>query len=843
MAERGKTKLAEKLAKSNFDAQTLQMGQNRMIDQQFIRGAVGQFDPEIITVPRLHMLRRDPMIRMGLYYTKAPMYRMKWRAESEDKQLAAATDEAIRKVWANYLKTGLVSLDFGYQGAVKRWKMGQLDGKYEREDGEPVPIWGDANFSPVMPDTLIPLPPEYTRAKLNSKTGKFEGITSSIWPLDNHKDRTIPVEHALWWVNEYEETWNNWYGYPLTGPAYRYWWSYWFRHHMEDLHFEQDADPSLQVWYPPGDAQIDGETISHKDIALQIGSDLRGGGTIAWPSDVHKDETGKPTSVPLWRAEFLKGGENLAAFTASSERLDIMKLRAMLVPEQALIEGIQGTGARATSNVHADMYAKSLEQRGDDVLAMFNEYVIPQFVEANWGPDKPAVRLIQEGFDQEDLEFAQSLIEAAFSMDPNALPIDFDALLKQSKLPTYTPAEQREREEQAEQEAMERELEAQQQLEESVPTQPDANAAAGINASGQYHPVREKLFLAGTRSKTKGGKPVDSPEAEINRRAQNTAVFTERIQATSQRRYEALFAAAAGYLASQESIGAAAGTTGATVGAAASSVGGLELLVAAILARMKGFIAEETVLFDRNIRAELASLYHAVGSSELARLGLDTNSWDVGREEVQGWADEHAGELIQSMDSTVVDQHLRPFLAKELQLSLDTEPKKRGMRRRSAADTSHQGVSGEPIDLAQRITDKFSNYPLWMAKRVARSEARVGYNEAALDMWDVIGIEEVQAYDGLGGESGQTDAVCLARNGEIYDIEEARKENKKEHPNGTLGFFPIIPDKISLKPPKREPALLAAQPVYAELPYIITEGGQVLGMAETVKVLERSRRR
>lgn len=810
MAENGRppTKLAKQLAAKDFTTQVASLGEARTISRQMLQQTLGQFDPEVIDLRRLHQMRRDPMVQMGLHYTKAPLLRAKWHIESDDPQIAAGVDEILRKVYGPLMRIGLNMLDFGYSGAIKRFEYGELLGEFETEEGAIRRIWNEPGVSPLMLRTPVPLYPDYTQVKLDK--GKFDGIhLALVTPTPDANKRHIDPDYCLWWTNEFEESFGNWYGYPRTGYAYRYWWSYWFRWHMADRHFEQDADPPLQVWYPPGSSQRPGsaESVSNAAIALEIGNDLRGGATIAIPSDVHVDEMGRSTAQPLWKAEFLRGGENLQAFNQSFEYLDVLKLRSILVPEQALVEGKGGTSSRNVASTYGEIFTESLAQMADDLDDVINKHVIPQLVDANWGPDAARATKKTTGFQQEDLSLATELIKIAFNLDPNAMPIKFEELVRMAGLPMYTPKEQEEREEAAEQ-AAQAKVQAQAQAAVDaggIPAGPDPGAGGVVNASGRYFRPRDVVHLHQGGTKVPSTQPAWARQ-EFERRANNSRHLAARIEGTVRERYEVLFDTVAEAVAQEDEL---------QMSRVTDAVGGL-------VRKIMDYVRGRMQRYDQRVQGDLASLYHTAGAAELARLGLDQESWDVGRDEVQEWARERAGSLITTMDATVVEQHLRPFLQSEL----------------SKAD-SPPGFSGEPIELAQRISDKFVEYPNWMARRVARTEARMGYNQASLSIWDHVGVTEVQAYDGQGGASGVTDLECLRRNGEVYTLEEALEEDLKEHPNGTLSFIPIT-EGVELRPLDGSRTVMASQVVSSREIVAVTEDGWILSAEETGKLLAES---
>lgn len=812
------TKEAKKLAQKDFSSQVAVLAEQRLMNRAFLRKAVGEFDPEYISLSRLYQMRKDPMIQMGLHYCKFPLIRAKWNIECEDPKIAAGVTEIIRNVYGPYTRVFLNMLDFGYQAGIKQFALGQIHGTYEDDRGNQRKIWEDEDVQPLLLEPPLPLPPDYVTPKIEK--GKFAGIESALGFSTSEdggsKDRFIPPEWALWTVNEFEEQFRNYYGYPRTGYAYRYWWSYWFRFHMEDRHFEMDADPALQIKYPPGSSPDgEGNPKSNRDLALEIGNDLRGGATIAWPSEVHRDDTGKPSTVPMWSAEFLQGGENLDAFRESASYLDVMKLRAILVPEQALIEGKGGTSSRNAAATYTDVFNESLAEMAEQLAWYWNRYLIGQIVEANWGQDAPQARMTMMGFEEEDMTLANELIKIAFTVDPNALPINFDDLIKQANLPILSAKEQKEREELL-QEQQQQQLQQQKQELEQAKQEEDEGGEEGEESPEPPEPPQQQQF---SRSPVvhlhQGEREVESTapawaRVEAERRDANIETLQNRFEKNLEHRYADIVEASARYL---EDLGSSSGRLSLAfkdrskvkrfasrkrVKKFAGVYGGLKTTA---LAKLKPL--------DDRIRGDVASMYHASGSAELIRLGQDEQAlirWKVDREDIQDFADKVADRILSDSEKALLEVHIRPWLEEQFEgPSYDFEP--------------------EPaLSLAQKLRVKFLKYPEWMAKRTARTEARKAYNNASLDVWELSGIKKVRAYDGLGGVTGKTDEICLRRNGQIMSIPEARREDASEHPNGTLGFVPVIEETVI----KLSQAPSRAGAAKSDTPWVVDSNGFIL---------------
>lgn len=413
---------------------------------------LGQFNPFKITYEQMYMMSMDPIIKMAITYTIAPLANAPWRCEGEDPEQVALTEEALKEIYISLLKGYFTKLSFGHAGLLIRFKRAFPTYKYtDPETGEEKPVWSDDTVQAVVWSDPRPLPPETVEPAFTSDGSQFDGMyftpsagmkdqikklvegkLTTEASTDQPKTEQIPVGNSLWAINEKEETFNNWAGYPRSGYAFRYWWSYWFRFVLADRHFEHDADPPMKVSFPPG---VNEEGEQNADVAMRIGDDLREGGTIAVPSTPYTDDLGKPTGKPLWEAEFVTGGENMSAYQNSFDYLDVMKFRSMLVPEQTLIEGSKGTGARNVAAVVGKVFAESLGMLMDEFDKDVNKYMIPTFLAINFAEPKRVVK-VTTGFRDIDMNLGVQLLQAIANSRSEELPIDLKQLLDEMGIPT-----------------------------------------------------------------------------------------------------------------------------------------------------------------------------------------------------------------------------------------------------------------------------------------------------------------------------------------------------------------------------------------------------------------------
>lgn len=418
---------------------------------------LGQFNPYKISYEQLYMMRTDSMIRMGLEFIISPLASAPWRCEGPDAQQNAFVENALKDIYTSLIASYFTKLDFGHAAIIKRFKRALPDWTYtDPVTHKELPVWNQKNIQAIVwndpralpPETCIPafLPDGVTYDGFYHKPGSgmidpgktvINGGQLMVTPDQNALKgyEQIPVGHTMWAINERERSFGNWAGYPRTGYSFRYWWSYWFRYILADRHFEQDADPPMKITYPPGfEVDAGGNIVQNVDAALAVADSARAGSSIALPSTPYTDDLGKPTGKPMWDAEFMQGGENMAVYLESFDDLRVMKLRSLLVPEQALIEGKGGTSSRNVGATFGKVFTESLGILMNEFDRDINQYWIPDLLKINF--TKPAtVTKVTTGFRSIDIQMGATILGYIANQAGKDLPIDMDGLLDELGIP------------------------------------------------------------------------------------------------------------------------------------------------------------------------------------------------------------------------------------------------------------------------------------------------------------------------------------------------------------------------------------------------------------------------
>jgi len=399
-------------------------------------------------IAHLESMRRDPMIAFGLMFIKVFLARAPWYIRSTDPQRAAFIDAALRKIYGRLVLQYTGCLDFGYQALVKNFERADLDAQYVDPNdpaGAPANVW-NSSAQPLLWKPFTALSPRKVSPSF-TKAGDFSGINlrplSSAFPGNtSNTSPEIPLEWALWCTNEKDSVFGSLYGYPRTAYAYRFWTSYWYRFALADRAFEKWADPPVIALHPTEVVTDDdgkARDLSHE--ALALAEKLRSGANVSMPSDVVQGFDGdRATNVRQWDLRQIETTVEFDGIRGELEYLDIARLRALMVPEQAFLEGKGGTSSRNVASTLGDVFEEQQAVIKAEIDDHINRYLIPQLLEVNFGPGGPSCEIVTTGFDGQDIDTMRTIVQAMAQNSPGRLAsVDFRKLLEKLGLPLLGP--------------------------------------------------------------------------------------------------------------------------------------------------------------------------------------------------------------------------------------------------------------------------------------------------------------------------------------------------------------------------------------------------------------------
>jgi hypothetical protein len=779
------------------------------------------FDAERVTLAQMRQLRKDPMIAFGLHYRKVPIARAEWYIEARDKkgvnaQVAAFTDAALRLIYARYIFQRTLCLDFGFQGIAKRFVLSNPGGVFEDradldENGNPSvkQIWDEGSIVPMIWKPFVALRPELTAPIWDDKTEEFAGIAYSTPTTSAAATRTrsgggrqktakgileIDIYHALWCTNQKDSEHGSIYGYPLTGYARQYWWTYNFLFGLSNRAFERLAIPPVLALHPEGNTVVDAEsgaTRPNWEIALEMAERLRSNAVGAVPSSMAEAGIGEASGTQrAWDFKFMETPTDaLSVFDPRFNYLNVMKLRSVWVPELAFTGGEVGRTGGNVAEQMAEVFTSSQALMMEEIVDELNRYVIPQLLLLNFPEfvnNGGRATLKSRGFRKEDMDLNKQIIQLFGQADPTLLEkLDMTELLRRIGLPLKDPEQL-----QAEREAL-----AQQALEVpevpgvtsianpevnpgftgggSVPEpNPPGSVAAGFGDRFVYVQPQESIDLEfADVDEYLSGLPGSKHYSDKTIRA--LSVQLRRLWAAHWRR---MYPAFAKHLRSLDVMEFSDGEDALLLTQEGMFFDSAERKRAAQLAAAGAV----TVISKRKAEAAAKKITKSFAAEAKALKELAERSTQLLRKMLKRQAQIERREtgIEADFDEARYDEFLSEQVGRLIKLTHDTFSTE--IRDHLVNEIRENKT---PSEIADGLVARFETLPTSKAERIARSETRDAINAATLISGEGSGIRYVRAIDGE-----DFDADCANRNGKLFTVKEAWREMRKEHPNGTLGF-------------------------------------------------------
>ena len=595
-------------------------------------------------------------------------------------------------------------------------------------------------------------------------------------------------------TNQKDNEFGNLYGFPLIGHAYRFWWSYWFLWANLDRAFERMAVPPLVAYHPEGD-YIDedtGERVPYWQIAIEAAERLRSNAIAAVPGTIATaglEERG--TQQREWEFRFLETpSNNFSAIEQHLSYLDVMKLRACWVPEQAFIEGEGGTSSRNVAAQMAEIFLESQANKWEEIADHINRYILPQLVAVNhpeFVNNGGTVRIIGHGFAQEDVDFLKQIIQLIGQGNPQDLQVDVRTALERVGVPLKTPGQLA--------------TEKEQLIQEALAAQPPPLTPGG----GQVGVVPAGGFTNGGSQPEPGSTGTNgSGTLASNPVAAGGSItgFAEGQMAYVNPRPHIDLADHDEFLASLPQTGHYQDVT-------------IRALAVQMRKLWLGALRNMYQSFARSLKDEILGLEDITDDDEYPDIDL---AGEQPKSRLLGQAQKAADKALKEW--TISDEELerlgqrsRNLVERLMKRSINVVAKQKGLSPTVNADaydeflerqiarlvksvtkTTRENIRVLLVNdimeglnanqIAQHIRDHFDSFPEWRADMIARSETRDAYNEATLQVGENTGMRYVQAKD---AQKGPTDEMCEKRDGKLYTIREARKQ--KTHPRDTLEWI------------------------------------------------------
>ena len=357
-------------------------GDSRLVKESWLRPTENQ----------VRNLRKDPTISLVREIIISPAISTPWTVEERE----GAPDGAKEEIKEEFFHHRLTLLQDSFLGCIDYgWSPFEI-------------VWGLNRKGKVVPIWFKQLLHEWTWILINIDDGKFWGFSNE--PAGG-RNSIVGEGKALNFNLEVEGT--DWYGVSSLGKTKSIQ-DKWDSVDKSATRFDQKiAGAHWIVYFPVGktpfslDPEVAAVDTNNDVIAKRILTTLEANGSTAIPDEVQEwmdDDVDKNTKGK-WRIELLSAGSNVnAQFTDRLKYLDNLKVRAMGIPERAVLEGKFGTKAEA--DTHAEAGIANIDRKHRMIVQEINKGPVNTFLRVNYGEEAENTVSIQ----------VSPLIDARFSI-------------------------------------------------------------------------------------------------------------------------------------------------------------------------------------------------------------------------------------------------------------------------------------------------------------------------------------------------------------------------------------------------------------------------------------------
>ncbi len=387
-------------------------------------------------VPRLpagydtyRRMRRDPTIALARALAVAPVVAGKWTVQADadvpeeirgwiDKQFLTIREPLLETI----LKHGYV--DFGHQGFELIWGV-DTDGRQHV-----------VRFKPLLPDITEILIDDHGGLAGLRQRGKGDGSNLPVGPEGaSHKLDLSPFPNAM--LVSFGGEGSNLYGEPLLENV-REVWNEWRKANAVAARYDRKiAGAYLLLHYPSFGQGIDqnGAKLDNVYLAQRILDKLEAASGVAIGDVPSELAPGQDPNQTAWRLEVQgSAGGQQQGFVDRLRYLDSLKVRGMLLPERAILEGQHGTLAESQSQ--GDLALLQAELVHHHLTREINRQAVDPVLEANWGPAyRGKVRLEAAPLSDANQGFLRKLVTQVL-----ADPKDFADLFRRADWPAIFDA-------------------------------------------------------------------------------------------------------------------------------------------------------------------------------------------------------------------------------------------------------------------------------------------------------------------------------------------------------------------------------------------------------------------
>jgi hypothetical protein len=396
----------------------LQLGEGLTVDAKTKRLT----STPAITYARAREIRKDPTVNLVRRLCIAPALAADWTVESVSVRGITAPPEAeeliatsVLRHKATLLKAALFGMiDYGWCPVEVVWRL--------NEQGQLEPV----KFKPLLVDnTYITV----------DDLGEYAGLFQTYKDLEGNDVEVdiLGTAKALLFNQNVEGS--NLYGESDYASVDAIVTQYDDVVDIAKAYDTKSAGASWVIKYPVGVTMYNGKQTDNGVIASQLLSLIRSNSGICIPKSISNAVGAIADGAPFnklitandWEIELKETtGASSAHLLERMKYLDVLKARALGMPERSVQEGTHGTKAEAEA--HGDVALTFATDRSDSALEQLNAGPVDACLELNYGPQyRGTVKVISSPLGSDEKLFLRDLYKSIISNSSLSM-LDFDNL-------------------------------------------------------------------------------------------------------------------------------------------------------------------------------------------------------------------------------------------------------------------------------------------------------------------------------------------------------------------------------------------------------------------------------
>lgn len=345
---------------------------------------IGYFNPRRVTHKTRLLMLNDPLIAFGTAIHMGAITNLQWTVESRDPEIKAFIQAMLERIYDDLALGAAMAIPLGWQVVEKVWAVKDLLVDVEtRKDGEISTV--EKNFPGAwIIDETKSIDHDSIKLLIDPEKDAWGGVEQNLeGRLASQGDGKIGTEHVVLWSHRKARVNGKLTGWSILDPVYEPWW-FGVAHELHtNRYFERKGDPSVVGRHPEGVFGPDGQPIDGGAWILEQATTLRNGGAVALSSK--RDEKSGEYLADL---SYLQDDKRGDMFDKRMEKLEVRKLRALLVTDRVMAAGAGGLGT-ADADLQADVLAGFLQGNVRNWLGtVINPQIVDPTVLYNFGEER-----------------------------------------------------------------------------------------------------------------------------------------------------------------------------------------------------------------------------------------------------------------------------------------------------------------------------------------------------------------------------------------------------------------------------------------------------------------------